>query len=544
MADTRSPWAPLAHPGFRMLWLVSCASTICQWMSEVASAWLMTSMTTSAAMVALVQTAATLPIFLLALPAGALADMLDRHRMLVGVQVWTAAVAVANLAALMLQAMSPLLLLGLTFCNGMVMALRFPAIAAEIPATVPRKEIPLAMGLNSVAFNASRMGAPLLAGVLIASFGSEAVFLLNAVLASLTAVALWRHGRRPMPPTAAREPFVHAMRVGLQYVLHSPRMPPLLLRLVLFFGQAAALNALLPLVARELPGSGPGTFALLVGAMGAGAVAAILLILPRLRDRVPPDAMVRLGYFAMGAACLCVSLARWTPLLVLALFAAGIANTLAANSLTVQAQLSLAGWVRARGMAIHMCVLMGSNAVGAALWGQLADAAGIPVALAAAAFAGLLSVAITSRVPLPEADPHDLDPHGLHPQPPQFAAKQAEQAEILVTIRYCIAAERTGEFLEVMEQTRRRRLQRGAQGWELFQDLDVPHRYTEHFRAASWSEHVRGVERLSASDLALRDSRNALHQGPDEPVVTRSARQPTAQRTASTEAAAQGLPPT
>ena len=267
-----SAWGPIKRPVFRMLWSTWLIANICMWMNDVAAAWMMTSLTTSPIWVALVQSASTLPVFLLGLPSGALADILDRRRWLVATQFWLAGTAIVLCAALALDLMTAPLLLALTFANGIGLALRWPVFAAIVPELVPRPQLPAALGLNGIAMNASRIVGPLTAGMLIASAGSIWVFALNAVLSVASGFVVLRWRREHTPNPLGREKLVSAMRVGVQFVRQSQRMRAVLTRVALFFLHSTALLALLPLLARNLHGGGAGTFTLLLAAMGSGAI--------------------------------------------------------------------------------------------------------------------------------------------------------------------------------------------------------------------------------------------------------------------------------
>ena len=298
--STPAALAPLKAPVFRGLWLAWLAANLTMWMNDVAAAWLMTTLTTSPVMVALVQTASTLPVFLLGLPSGALADILDRRRYFAATQLWVSVNALV-LAALSLAGLltAPLLLL-LTFSNGIGLALRWPVFAAIVPQIVSRAELPAALALNGIAMNLSRVVGPVLAGALLAAFSPAAVFVLNTLLAAAAFVLVLRWKNAPRVSALPGERFVGAMRVGLNYAMQSPRLKVILLRIFLFFLQSAALVALLPLVARGLHGGGAGTFTVMLSCLGGGAVVAALFF-PRWRARYGWDQFLLIGTLVHAA---------------------------------------------------------------------------------------------------------------------------------------------------------------------------------------------------------------------------------------------------
>ena len=515
----QSPFAPLSVPVFRMLWLTWLAANTCMWMNDVATAWLMTTLTDSPALVALVQTASTLPVFLLGLPSGALADILDRRRYFMVTQFWVAAVAVVLCVAILWGGLNPYLLLALTFANGIGLAMRWPVFAAIVPELVNRQQLPAALALNGVAMNASRIIGPLVAGAIIASAGSAWVFVLNAVLSLVAGFTIMRWRRQPMPNPLGRERLTSAMRVGLQFVRESPPMRAVLWRISIFFLHATALLALLPLVARDLQGGGAGTFTLLLASMGAGAVCAAMF-LPRLRQMMSLDQLVARGTLLQALATAVVAIAPNVYVAVPAMLVGGAAWITTANSLTVAAQLALPNWVRARGMSIYQMSIMGATAVGAALWGQVAALSSVHMSLALAALTGVLVMALVQRLVSNRHGEEDLSASRAF-QAPRADSPPAAGLRLVVSIEYFINPARAAEFRAVMQESRRARLRQGALSWELQHDIADPRRYVERVVDESWTEHLRRFDRVTASDVALRDRRFAFHVGDAPPVVSR-----------------------
>ena len=515
----QSPFAPLSVPVFRMLWLTWLAANTCMWMNDVATAWLMTTLTDSPALVALVQTASTLPVFLLGLPSGALADILDRRRYFMVTQFWVAAVAVVLCVAILWGGLNPYLLLALTFANGIGLAMRWPVFAAIVPELVNRQQLPAALALNGVAMNASRIIGPLVAGAIIASAGSAWVFVLNAVLSLVAGFTIMRWRRQPMPNPLGRERLTSAMRVGLQFVRESPPMRAVLWRISIFFLHATALLALLPLVARDLQGGGAGTFTLLLASMGAGAVSAAMF-LPRLRQMMSLDQLVARGTLLQALATAVIAIAPNVYVAVPAILVGGAAWITTANSLTVAAQLALPNWVRARGMSIYQMSIMGATAVGAALWGQVAALSSVHMSLALAALTGVLVMALVQRLVSNRHGEEDLSASRAF-QAPRADSPPAAGLRLVVSIEYFINPARAAEFRAVMQESRRARLRQGALSWELQHDIADPRRYVERVVDESWTEHLRRFDRVTASDVALRDRRFAFHVGDAPPVVSR-----------------------
>ncbi|MCT9811570.1 MFS transporter [Acidovorax sp. Be4] len=518
---SQAVWAPLATPTFRMLWLIWMAANTCMWMNDVAAAWLMTSLTTSPVLVALVQSASTLPVFLLGLPSGALADILDRRRYFIVTQFWVAAVAVVLCLAVLSGYMTPYLLLGLTFANGIGLAMRWPVFSALIPELVSRQQLPSAMALNGVAMNASRITGPLLAGAIIASLGSAWVFVLNAVLSVVSALVLIRWKRQHADSPLGRERLPSAMRVGVQFVRESPRIRAVILRTICFFFQSTAVMALLPLTAQRLhvgSESGAGTFTLLLASMGAGAIIGATL-LPRLRQALPRERLVFTGICVQAVATVGVALAPHLAVAVAGMLLAGMALIATANTLGVAAQMALPNWVRARGMSIYQMSIMGGTAIGAALWGQVASVTSVQTSLITAAICGVISMALVQRLSSDRQMEEDLSPSKAFKAPTATMAPEA--GRVVVTIEYIIHPGRTEEFRRLMQESRRSRMRQGALGWSLLHSMSQPEHFVEQIIDESWTEHLRRFDRVTASDVALRDRKLSFHVGDSPPLVTR-----------------------
>ncbi|MGA8515485.1 MAG: MFS transporter [Burkholderiaceae bacterium] len=519
-----SPLAPFRTPVFRMLWCTWLMANTCMWMSDVAAAWTMTSLTATPIWVALVQTAASLPVFLLGLPSGALADILDRRRFLLLTQVWVALVASLLSFTAFWGVMSPVLLLALVFANGIGLAMRWPVFAAIVPEVVPRAQLPAALALNGVSMNASRMVGPLLAGALIASVGSAWVFLLNAALSLMAAIVISRWKRVHVQHPLGRERLVSAIRVGLQYTSQSSHLKGVLVRISIFFFSSTGLVALLPLVARGLHGGGAGTFTLLLASMGMGAIISTAF-LQQLRRRFSRDVLVLCGAAVQSAAMVIIAFTPYIWVAVPAMLCAGGAWITTANTLSVSAQMGLPNWVRARGMSMFQMCIMGASAMGAAVWGQVATVGSVPISLAAAAITGTLAMAMATRAMPAQGMVEDLTPSTVL-KVPQADAPPAN-GHVLLMIEYLIDPARADEFRALMDESRRSRLRHGALSWELLHDINAPGRFVEMIEDESWTDHLRRFDRVTAADVTLRDRKLAFHRGESPPVVTRSIMQTT-----------------
>lgn len=498
-----SAWSPLRIPMFRALWVATLASNVGTWMHDVGAGWLMTSLSPSPVMVALVQTATTLPVFLLALPAGALSDIVDRRRYLIVVQLWMAVVAALLAALAFTGATTAWTLVLLTFAMGIGAAMMMPAWASVTPELVPRAELQPAIALNSLGINIARAIGPALAGVIISAAGTAAVFLLNAVsyLGVILALFAWR--REAPRSTLPAERFLGALRTGVRFARHAPPLQAAVLRGVSFFVFASASWALLPLVAKSLENGGPQAFGILVASIGAGAVAGAFA-LPRLRDRLSRDALVAAAGLLYAAAMAALTLFDSLLPLCLAMAVSGAAWISALSSLQVAAQVALPDWVRARGLAVFMAAFMGSMAGGSLLWGAVAGATAVTTALMLAAAGLVVSVALSWRWRVSGFDQLDLSPSMHWPQPVVHTGVRPDQGPVLVTIHYDVPEGNTAAFLDALRRLGTQRLRDGAFAWGVFEQTEQRNRFIESFYVDSWIDHLRQHERVTGADRLLQ----------------------------------------
>jgi predicted MFS family arabinose efflux permease len=471
-------------------------------------------------LVAMVQTASTLPVFLLGLPSGALADTLDRRRYFAGTQLWVAVNALVLAAVSLAGLLTAPMLLVLTFVNGIGLAMRWPVFAAIVPQVVPRDELPAALALNGISMNLSRVVGPVLAGALLAAINPAAVFVLNAVLAVAAFVLILRWRSQPRTSALPGERFLGAMRVGLNFTRQSPQLWRVLLRTFLFFLQSTALVALLPLVARGLHGGGPGTFTIMLSCVGAGAIVAALYF-PRWRARWSHEQFLATGTLVHAAMSSVIVLLPELWIGLPAMVVVGMAWISVANTLSISAQQVLPDWVRARGMSIFQMCLMGGAASGSLLWGQVASLSSVKWAVLGAAMFGVCVVLALRRMHLGGEGELDFTPAAVTGVAPPLVDVRPDEGPVMVTVEYQIDPARTAEFTRVMQRTRSARLRQGALSWGLFRDVAQPGRHIEYFVDENWVEHQRRLERFTASDAELRNLRLSFHLGPQAPVARR-----------------------
>lgn len=495
-------------------------------MQDTAGTWLMTSLTTSPLLIALMQTAAALPVLLLGYPAGATADIVDRRRLLIFWQVWMLA-TVAGLSVLTFAGLiSPWTLLALTFLLNIGVATNNPAWQAIVPEIVPRSELPNAIAVNSAGYNLARAVGPALGGLMVAAFatvvlGAGAVFLVNSISFVAVIVVLYQWRRTPLYKSALpAERLSGALMSGLRYLRYTPELRATFVRVFVFASFASAVWALLAVVASQDLRQGAMAYGILNGCLGAGAVVGASL-LPRLRQRLSAD-MIVVGSSAVFAGTLAtLGLVHSVSLIVFSLLAAGFAWTSALSTMNVTVQISTPPWVQARALGTYQMIFWGGIASGSAFWGFVAEHISTPVALLAAAVSALASIPLVRRFHLLEEIPPDLSPYRLNPAAPQVVVEpHPDDGPVLVTIEFKIRPEDYAEFTRAIHKVRDMRMRNGAIRWGVFQDAGQPERFVETFVVDSWIDFLRQRERYSAPDRTLRDHSWSFQQGESPPAVS------------------------
>ncbi len=518
-APTAGPLSPFGHRVFAVVWSATVVSNVGSWLQAAAAGWLMTELTPNARVVALVQVASYLPLFLFVLPAGALADVLDRRRLLLAMEVAGTLLTAAFAVLVRLERVAPATLLAFILVAGVAEALATPAWQAVVPQLVPKAELPQALALNGVGINISRAIGPALAGLIILDLGMAAPFWLNAVsnLAVVGALLWWR----PSQPSASRLPpegLRQAVRVGLRYSRHSAQVRATMARTAAFFLFASAYWALLPLVARLQLHGGAALYGVLLGAIGLGAIGGAFA-LPSLKKVLGPDALVAAGTLGTAGALVLFGLARSPGVAAAGSLLAGASWISVLATLNLSAQVSLPAWVRGRGLAVFAMVLFGAMTLGSALWGQVAARYGLSSAHVLAALGAVACIPLLWGFKLQTGAGLDLSPAMHWPEPILFEGAEKERGPVLVTVEYLVKAERRVGFLAALARLGAERRRDGAFRWGIFEDAAEKGRFVETFLLESWLEHLRQHQRVTQADRAVQKAVNAFDTR-GEPKVT------------------------
>jgi MFS family permease len=508
------------YPVFRGVWFASTLSNLGWLIQSVGASWLMISIAPSADMVALVQASVTLPIMLLSLVAGAMADNLDRRNVMLGAQFFMVAVSIALAVCAWVGWITPWLLLLFTFLIGCGVAFNAPAWQAAVGDMVPRDELPAAVALNSMGFNIARSIGPAIGGVIVAAATPAAAFVVNAAsyIPLIAVLARWRPP--PNSQTLPRETLGTAVAAGIRYVAMSPVIRTVLVRSAAFGLGASAIMALLPLVAKVLIGGGPVTYGLLLGAYGVGAIAGALGS-ARLRRMLSTEGIVRWAGCAVALAAAIVGVSTQLLVTMAALLLAGAGWVLSLATLNVTVQLSTPRWVVARALSLYQMAAFGGLAAGSWLWGVVAAAEDVGAALLIAAFVILACALLGRWMPLMQSGELNLDPLRLWKEPSTAVPVEPRTGPVVITIEYVIREEDALEFLRRMAERRRIRRRDGARNWRVLRDLADPQLWIERYETPTWLDYVRLNSRLTQDDATVPERLRALHRGPGAPRVRR-----------------------
>jgi predicted MFS family arabinose efflux permease len=496
-----------------LIWIATVVSNIGGWMYSVASAWLMTSLDPDPFIVSMVQVANSLPMFLFAIPAGALTDIVNQRRFLIFGETSILVTSTVFAVLVWMHLITPVSLLLLSFIVTVGSAITAPAWQAVVPQLVPRSELSPAVAANSVGINVSRAIGPALGGALVGAFGIAAPFWLNAFSnAGVIAALVWWRAPKKSAARLPPESLGSAMRAGIRYARYNPHLSATLIRTTGFFVFASAYWALLPLVARSRIAGGAELYGILLGAIGASAVGGAFL-LRRLKAKLGADRLVRAATIATAAATVLFAFARepWTA--VAASLIAGASWIAAVSSLNVSAQVALPDWVRGRGLAMYVTVMFGALTIGSAIWGGLASITGVPAALLLAAAGGMVVIPLTWRWKLQTGTDVDFSPSMQWPEPVTVHAIEPERGPVLVTIEYHIDPKNREPFLHAIGRYARERLRDGAYDWGIYEDTAKEGRFLETFLSDSWLDHMRQHQRVTKADDALEQAVRRFHIG-------------------------------
>jgi MFS family permease len=515
-----SALSPLRYPVFRNVWAASTLSNLGGLIQSVGASWLMISIANSADMVALVQASMSLPVVLLSLIAGAMADNFDRRRMMLGAQLFMLTVSVALMVCAWTGLITPWLLLVFTFAIGSGGAFNAPAWQASVGDMVPRAELPGAVALNSLGFNIARSLGPAIGGIIVAAAGAAAAFAVNALsyTALLAVLARWRPSLNPR--SLPRETLGLAIAAGVRYVAMSPAIRTVLIRSAVFGMAAAAVMALMPVVAKFLLGGGPLTFGLLLGAFGLGAVAGAVGN-ARLRQVLSTESIVRWASIAFAVAAAIVGLSSSLLVTMAGLVVAGAGWLLALATFNVAVQMSAPRWVVARALSLYQMAAFSGLAAGSWLWGEFAAGVSIGAALLTAAVVMLACAALGRWLPLVQTEELNLDLLRLWKEPSTVVPVEPRTGPVVITIEYVILQADIPEFLGAMTERRRMRRRDGARNWRLLRDLADPQLWIERYETPTWLDYVRHNSRITHHDASIPQRLRALHRGPDAPRVRR-----------------------
>jgi MFS family permease len=511
LASHSSMWSPLRYSAFRSIWIAVTISNTGTWMHDMGVGWLMATMTDSSFMIALVQTATTLPFFLLALPAGTLADIVERRVFLLYTLTWMM-MSAALLGILTLYGLTtPWILLGLTFSLGVGNAMMRPALSASVPGLVPRAELRKAITLNSMSLNVSRSAGPVLAGFVILSAGPAYVFLLNTLsfLAIMYAIYRWPISAVDESVSLPVERFMGGMRAGLRYAQNAPMLQAVLIKGVVFFFFSSAIWALLPVIAVKVLNGGPTLYGWLIAMIGIGAVVASQMM-GWLNRKFSRNAIITAGGMLYAVTLFGFGNSTEIIILFVVLFFCGASWLALFSTIVVAGQLAVPDWVRARGLALVMLTMMGSMSVGSALWGQLADQLGIPMSCTIAAIGLALCLFLVRNVHIGEDDHIDLTP-SMHWPTPEFADDiRPDSGPVMVTVEYTVGTENRDEFLRLSRQLKQLRKRDGAFFWEMYSRAGKANCLVEVFMVSSWLDHLRQHARVTVVDKELQDKLRSL----------------------------------
>ena len=525
-----SGFAPLAIPLFRDRWIASTISSVGTWMQDTAGTWLMTALTASPLLIALMQTAASAPVLILGLLAGATADIFDRRKLLIFWQAWMLGSVVLLAIFTFLGHISPWALLAFTALLNVGSSMNNPAWQAIVPELVPRELIPDTVSLNAASNNLARAVGPALGGLMVAAFktahsGAGSVFALNALSFAGVIWVLVNWKRTPLFKSALpSERIAGSIRGGLRYVRYSPPLQASLLRAFVYCFFVSAIWSLLAVVARADLKQGALGYGILNGSLGVGAVIAATQ-LPKIRRSFNADQIIASATVYQAITLLVLAYVKTPWIIIPVLVFSGSCWTSTMSTINTSVQLAAPPWVTARALGAYLMTFQGGMALGSILWGYLAEHTRTPIALSTAAAGLLITLPLVTRFrilqgPLPDFTPHQFK----RPAPELIGVEQqaADQHEgpVRISVEYRIPIEEYAAFTHAIHELGGVRLRDGAIRWGIYREAADPTHLNETFIMESWVDYLRSRERTTAADAEIREHVYALHQGETPPKVT------------------------
>jgi MFS family permease len=510
--------APLRHAVFRKIWFASLLSNLGLLIQGVGAAWAMTQMTPDADKVALVQTALMLPIMIVAMPAGAIADMYDRRVVALLSLVLSLTSATALTALAWFNLVTPNILLAFCFIVGCGMALFGPAWQSSVSEQVPADVLPSAVALNGISYNIARSFGPAIGGVVVALAGAVAAFALNAILYVPLLIVLFLWKRVSEPSRLPRERLNRAIVSGVRYIANSPPVRTVLIRTLITGICGGSISALMPLVARDLLHGGAQTYGIMLGAFGMGAVIGALNI-TEVRRRFSGEASVRVCALINGMGIAVVAVSTNAVLTAATLVVTGAVWMLAIALFNIGVQLSAPRWVAGRSLAAFQAAIAGGVGLGSWGWGRLTDAGGVEMALLISATVMFISplAGLWLRMPPIGAKVDDADTLA---DPEVKLSLTGRSGPLVVEIEYRVAQDNARAFHGVMQDVQLARQRNGAYGWSIARDIADPERWTERYHCPTWLDYLRQRNRSTISERALYDQAAKFHIG-EEPIMVR-----------------------
>ena len=513
--------SPFQNSIYRALWIASFFSYVGAAMNDVGASWLMTSIAPNPLLVSLITTASALPIFLFALPSGALSDIFDRRNILLITCVYMLTISTILGILTLVGIITPTILLILTFALGAGTTMIRTPIIPTMSGLVSRMELPAALTLSAVAANIGRAIGPSIGGFIVGAIAPWAVFFLNSVSFIGMILVLIRVPKKSEleENSHMEENIIEAIRAQIRYVPYSQAAHVLIVRAGLFVICGSAILSLLPVLAKHVLGLSSTGFGLLLGAFGAGGVVGGLVILPKLRQMISVESLITGSTVLLALSVFLMAVVREFSLICIVMGLGGVAWITIFSNLYVTGLKSAPKWIGARILAVYLLIINGGLAIGSVIWGLIANLSGISITLMLASLALVASILARRWYKTTVVNDLDLTPSMHWPLPQLATSVSPDDGPVLVQIEYLIDISKSNEFKAAITEFKNLRLRDGATNWGIFYDVGNPDHYIETFIADSWAEHLRYHERFTRADKEIEDRVLAFHIGKAAPKV-------------------------